>query len=105
MGSGDAPQVARPQNPALGQRNDMKLKLGDVFKTVGLPPFTYVKPPYYPEVRADMEQAGRHILIEGPSGIGKSCVVWKAIEELGWVDGLQFRYMSCRDNNAPRIFD
>ena len=105
MGSGDAPQVARPQNPALGQRNDMKLKLGDVFKTVGLPPFTYVKPPYYPEVRADMEQAGRHILIEGPSGIGKSCVVWKAIEELGWVDGLQFSYMSCRDNNAPRIFD
>lgn len=83
----------------------MKLKLGDVFKTVGLPPFTYVKPPYYPEVRADMEQAGRHILIEGPSGIGKSCVIWKAIEELGWIDGQQFRYISCRDNNAPRIFD
>ena len=31
-----------------------KKKLEDVFKTVGLPPYTYIKPPYYGEVRADL---------------------------------------------------
>ena len=57
-----------------------KRKLGDVFKTVGLPPYTYVKPKYFGEVRADIEQSGKHLLIEGPSGIGKTCVVFKVFE-------------------------
>ena len=34
-----------------------KEKLEDVFKTVRLPPYTHVKPPYYREVRADITQA------------------------------------------------
>ena len=51
--------------------------LGEVFKTVGLPPYTYVKPVYYGEVRSDIEQSGKHLLIEGPSGIGKTCIVYK----------------------------
>ena len=29
-----------------------KRQLTEVFKTVGLPPYTYVKPSYYGEVRA-----------------------------------------------------
>jgi MoxR-like ATPase len=53
-----------------------------VFKTVGLPPYTYVKPAYYNEVKADILQAGKHLLIEGPSGIGKTCVAFKICEEL-----------------------
>ncbi len=77
-----------------------KRKLGEVFKTVGLPPYTYVKPSYYGEVRADIVKPGKHLLIEGPSGIGKTCVVFKAFEELGWADGNQFHYLSCRDNDA-----
>ncbi len=40
-----------------------KRKLGEVFKTVGLPPYTYVKPRHFDEVRADIEQAGKHVLI------------------------------------------
>jgi Cdc6-like AAA superfamily ATPase len=41
-----------------------------------------VKPPYYGEVKADVRAPGRHLLIEGPSGIGKTCVVYKVFEEL-----------------------
>jgi MoxR-like ATPase len=59
-------------------------RLEDVFKTVGLPPYTYVKPAYFGEVKSDILSAGRHLLIEGPSGIGKTCVVYKVFEELGW---------------------
>src|SRR5215467_12191086 len=77
-----------------------KKKLQDVFKTVGLPPYTYVKPTYYNEVRADILQAGKHLLIEGRSGIGKTCVVFKVCEELGWAKDEDFSYLSCRDSDA-----
>lgn len=78
--------------------------LAEVFKTVGLPHYTYVKPSYYGEIRADIEQPGKHLLIEGPSGIGKTCVVYKVFEELSWQDSSNYEYVSCRDNDAdPKI--
>lgn len=78
----------------------LKKTLSEVFKTVGLPPYTYVKPSYYGEVRSDIEQPGRHLLIEGPSGIGKTCVVYKVFEELGWKINEDYMYVSCRDVSA-----
>lgn len=77
-----------------------KKKLADVFKTVGLPQYTYVKPAHYGEIRSDIEQPGKHLLIEGPSGIGKTCVVFKVFEELGFVEGKEFLYISGRDEGA-----
>ena len=82
-----------------------KKKLEDVFKTVGLPPYTYVKPPYYGEVRADITQAGKHLLIEGPSGIGKTCVAFKVFEELAFEQDKDFLYVSCRDASAVATID
>jgi hypothetical protein len=79
--------------------------LQDVFKTVGLPPYTYVKPTHYGEIKADILQAGRHLIIEGPSGIGKTCVVYKVFEELGWSQGSEFTYISCRDDDAEVVAD
>lgn len=72
-------------------------KLSEVFKTVGLPPYTYVKPKYFGEVRADVQQPGKHLLVEGPSGIGKTCVVFKVFEELGWQKDSDYTYISARD--------
>lgn len=82
-----------------------KKKLEDVFKTVGLPPYTYIKPTYYGEVRADISQPGKHLLIEGPSGIGKTCVVFKAFEELKYLQNRDFLYVSCRDAEAVDMID
>lgn len=82
-----------------------KKRLVDVFKTVGLPPYTYVKPSYYGEVRADIEQPGKHLLIEGPSGTGKTCVVYKVFEDLGWKDRTDYFYLSCRDEGADATID
>lgn len=84
-----------------------KKKLAEVFKTVGLPPYTYVKPSYYGEVRADIEQPGKHLLIEGPSGVGKTCVVYKVFEAIGWLKDKDYAYVSCRDPGADvmiRVF-
>src|ERR1017187_1669262 len=77
-----------------------KKKLEDVFKTVGLPPYTYVKPAYYGEVRADIEQPGKHLLIEGPSGIGKTCIVYKVFEEMAWNKNEHYDIVSARDPDA-----
>ena len=82
--------------------NRVRTALEDVFKTVGLPPYTYVKPAYFGEVKADIRAAGRHLLIEGPSGIGKTCVVYKVFEELSWVRDDHYAYVSCRDADAQR---
>ncbi|MEA2232391.1 MAG: hypothetical protein QOD83_2207 [Solirubrobacteraceae bacterium] len=79
---------------------DPPKRLEDVFKTVGLPRYTYVKPTYFGEVKSDILSAGRHLLIEGPSGIGKTCVVYKVFEELEWTLGTEYAYVSCRDRDA-----
>lgn len=79
----------------------MEIKeLSAVFTTVGLPAYTYVKPEYFGEVRADISQPGKHVLLQGPSGIGKTCVVFKVFEELKWIQGEDFNYVGCRDDNA-----
>lgn len=77
-----------------------KRKLGEVFSTVGLPKYTYVKPRHFGEVRADIEQPGKHLLIEGPSGIGKTCVVYKVFEELNWKVDIDYSYVTGRDQDA-----
>lgn len=82
-----------------------KKKLGQVFQTVGLPPYTYVKPSYYGEVRADISQSGKHLLIEGPSGIGKTCVVFKVFEDINWTKDRHFSYLSCRDTGAEALIE
>ncbi len=82
-----------------------KRRLDEVFKTVGLPPYTYVKPIYYGEVRADISQPGKHLLIEGSSGIGKTCVAFKVFQELGWSLDINFSYVSCRDGDASDRID
>ena len=81
----------------------MQRSLSEVFQTVGLPKYTYVKPRHFGEVRSDIEQPGKHLLIEGPSGIGKSCVVYKVFEDLGWVSGVQFSVKSCREPDAFQV--
>ena len=85
--------------------NTNKTSLAEVFKTVGLPHYTYIKPTHYGEVRADIEQPGKHLLIEGPSGIGKTCVVYKVFEELLWDAPTNYAYVSCRDDNAEVTID
>lgn len=82
-----------------------KKKLHEVFQTVGLPPYTYVKPKHFGEVKADILQEGKHLLIEGPSGIGKTCIVFKVFEDLGWKKDTDFAYVGCRDNNASTLIE
>lgn len=61
----------------------MKIFLEDVFKTSGTPTYTFVKPVEYTKLIVALRTKGRGLVVEGPSGIGKTTSINKAIEESG----------------------
>ncbi len=63
--------------------NDPKLQLHEVFTISGIPKYTFVKPEEYPRLLMALKTPGRGIIVEGPSGIGKTTAITKAMEEVG----------------------
>lgn len=59
------------------------LRIEEVFKVTGVPTVTFVKPSEYNRLQVSLRTPGRGVIVEGPSGIGKSTAVTKALEELG----------------------
>lgn len=57
--------------------------LEEVFKTSGVPTFTFVEPSEYTTLLVSLRTAGRGVVIEGPSGIGKTTAVETALKHLG----------------------
>lgn len=60
-----------------------KPNLEEVFKLAGVPTYTFVKPPEYSALTVAIRTPGRGVVVEGPSGIGKTTSIMKCIEELG----------------------
>lgn len=58
------------------------VKLEDVYVTSGIPNLTFVKPDEFKFIRHALLQKGRGLVIEGPSGIGKTTVTVKVLEDL-----------------------
>ena len=59
------------------------MELQEVFVLSGVPQVTFVQPVEYTRLLVALKTAGRSIVIEGPSGIGKTTSVEKAIAEAG----------------------
>lgn len=57
--------------------------LEEVFKLSGIPDFTFVKPNEFGKLKVSLRTPGRCLVVEGPSGIGKTTSITKAIDELG----------------------
>ncbi|MER5263005.1 TIR domain-containing protein [Actinosynnema sp. NPDC002837] len=79
----DAKTVAEPRS------------LGDVFTVAGVPTVTFVEPDDFAEFRMSLRQPGLGIVLEGPSGIGKTTMLRNAVardrERLGEVTVLSAR--------------
>jgi hypothetical protein len=60
-----------------------KRKLQEVFVLSGPPEYTFVQPVEYTGLLVALQTDGRSIVIEGPSGIGKTTSVEKAIAQAG----------------------
>lgn len=74
----------------------------EVFRTEGVPEFTFVKPPNYNEILVDVRNAGKPTIIEGQSGTGKTTVAKKIIEQAFPHGG--FGYLSARSaHDIPTI--
>lgn len=57
--------------------------LEDVFKLSGVPEVTFVEPVEFTRLIVALRTPGRGVVIEGPSGIGKTSAVTKALKRLG----------------------
>lgn len=60
--------------------------LHEVFKLSGVPTVTFVEPEKYYEIEVSMRTPGRCMVIEGPSGVGKSTTVNRALLNLNLQD-------------------
>jgi hypothetical protein len=56
--------------------------LEHVFKISGTPTYTFVEPQRYGALKVALRTPGRGVIIEGPSGIGKSTAVNRALQDL-----------------------
>ena len=59
-----------------------KLRLEQVFTVAGIPTYTYVVPYEYNELLVAVRTPGKCIVIEGPSGIGKTTAINKILTQL-----------------------
>lgn len=57
--------------------------LEEVFRLSGVPTYTFVQPERYNEIKVSVRTPGRCLVVEGPSGIGKTTTLSKVIVDLG----------------------
>lgn len=72
------------------------IPVSDIFVTSGFPEFTFVPPVVYPRLVNALAQRAGGVVVEGPSGIGKTVAVTRAVEEIGEVLG-HVTTLSARD--------
>lgn len=56
--------------------------LEEVFRLSGIPTYTFVEPLRYAEIKVSVRTPGRCLVLEGPSGIGKTTTITKALADL-----------------------
>lgn len=79
-----------------------KRPIGEVFRTSGTPQETFVEPANFSRLRIALSTWGKGLVVEGPSGIGKSVAVKKALEGLGQQG--KYRFLSAvNPQDAPAI--
>ncbi len=56
--------------------------LEEVFRLSGVPTYTFVEPERFNEIKVSVRTPGRCLVIEGPSGIGKTTTITKVLADL-----------------------
>ena len=62
--------------------------LEEVFRLSGVPTITFVHPERYDEIKVSVRTPGRCLVIEGPSGIGKTTTITRVLAELGILENV-----------------
>ena len=74
------------------------LTLEEVFKANGVPQHTFVRPNEYTRLLVALRTPGLGVVVEGPSGIGKTTAVMQALHELK-LDSKKVSILSARRTN------
>ena len=77
-------------------------QLQEVFKLSGVPDLTFVPPSEYESLVVNLRTPGRGLVIEGPSGIGKTTAVTRALSEVG-ITGEVLRLSARRKSDVELI--
>ena len=72
----------------------MKYLVEEVFKTEGVPEYTFVAPPNYNEILIDVRNPTKPVIIEGQSGTGKTVTILKMLEK--HLGRMNFEYLTAR---------
>ncbi len=82
----------------------MSYFIEEVYKTEGVPEFTFVRPPNYNEILVDIRNPGKPVVIEGQSGTGKTTVAKKILEQA--FPNQEFEYLTARKaSDIPKIIE
>lgn len=84
--------------PALGLPD---LSIDEIFRLDGPPTVTFVEPPQFSELKLALQNMGTGLIVEGPSKVGKSTAIKKALEALRVAEGDQVWW----HGQAPPPFD
>ncbi|MFU9138030.1 TIR domain-containing protein [Erwinia tasmaniensis] len=77
--------------------------LESVFKISGIPTYTFVEPKEYNQLLVSVRTPGRGVVIEGPSGIGKTTCVLNIIKKLP--NGAEYTVLSGRKASDKKRID
>jgi hypothetical protein len=88
--------------PTLSQRH----KLVDVYTASAVPTVTFVEPENFLKLKLALEQQGRGVVIEGPSGIGKTTALKKAVEQARSLRGKKkIKILSARRQDHVKVIE
>lgn len=91
---------------SLGTPVRTRHRLVEVFLESGVPTVTFVEPEQFYDLKLALEQPGRGVLIEGPSGAGKTTALEAARDQLDPEARREFTLLRARDHvDLPRIRD
>jgi TIR domain len=82
------------------QRPSHTYNLWDVFLKSGVPQITFVEREDFGALKLSLAQPGRGVVIEGPSGIGKTTAVQKAVDYLkskGYISSSDIQILNARN--------